>query len=257
MTQDKTQPAAGDRVRVTLGVEDEEPLYQAELMVDEASAPRAGAERQGEPKFQTRLVKEGWSSPQTKAFHVPEALAGRSVADGLKVAEFAWKFIKDNKPVARGKGTITSVVAAGSTPLDYTGARDGASRTMVLSVHDSLIKSLEYIKVKFRLEGAYAGRPAKEGIPNGQYLPSVYFNVLSCSATWPTWVEAFAEVAGPYDPGTPASRTPELKVYGKFSYGWVGSANNLTCGFLANGARGFSDRGWQSRVAPEAPMPGV
>ena len=261
MTNEKTHPVAGDAVIVTLKKDgDAEPLYYAELMVEQAPAGDVARsshqEDEEEVQYRTRVVREAWRSEEDKRFHVPQQEGLRaSIADGLKVAEFAWKFIDANRPVARSKGTMTSVVAADSTALDYTGAREGRSSPMVLSVTDSLITSLEYIHVKFRLEGAYAAKPAKEGIPNGAYLPSVYFNVLECWATWQTWVEAFAEVAGPYDPGTPSNRAPEIKVYGKFSFGWVGSANNVTCGFRASGPVGFDTTGWESAPLPPEPVP--
>lgn len=240
--QQKTQPLRGDKVVVTLEVEGEkEPIYTAQYAVDEA--PEKPTEAEG---FRTRLLNEAWRSPELAAANqAPEMVKGASVKDGLEVSKFVWDFIKDNKPSAKGPGTSTTVLAEGTKPLDYVSAKEGKSKQYTLSVKDSMWPHPEYIRVRFRLEGAYAATPTKPEVPSGHYLPSVYFNVLECWATWPTWVEASAEVAGPYDKGSAADRRPEVKVYGKFHYGWIGSGNNLTCGFLANGASGMRALGWQ------------
>lgn len=241
-TEPKTQPRSGDKVLVTLSVEgDEAPIYTAEYAIDDA--PEDPTPEHG---FKTRLLSESWKSSDLKAFHaVPDQLEKASVKDGIEVSKFVWDFIKDNKPAAKGPGTMTTVLAEGTKPLDYVSAKEGKSREYTLSVKDAWWPHPEYIRVRFRLEGAYAATPAKADVPNGHYLPSVYFNVLECWATWPTWVEAAAEVAGPYDRGSAVSRQPEIKIYGKFHFGWVGSSNNMTCGFSANGMMGMASLGWQ------------
>lgn len=233
MAEERKQFKVGDKVRVVLrNEEEEEPLMTAEYTME-------GPDKQ-------KLLSEKWRDPKLRAFHEPpKEKAPAGVKEGLEVAKFLWDIIKDNKPSAKGVGTTTSVLIKGTNGLDYTGAKNSQSQTFIFEVHDATFPSVKFITVKFRLEGTYLATPAKGDIPFGHYLPSVYFNITECWATWPTWVEASAEVTPPSDFGTPDNRQPEIRVYAKFHWGWIGSANNNTCGFIANGVRGMSARGWE------------
>lgn len=232
MAEERKEFKVGDKVRVTLGVEGEEPLMTAEYEME-------GPNKQ-------KLLSEKWRDPKLQAFHTPpKEMPKAGVKEGIEVTKFVWDIIKDNKPSARGAGTTTSVLIKGTDGLDYTGAKNSQAQEFILEVHDSLFPKVQYIKVRFRLEGTFDATPSKKDIPFGHYLPAVYFNVTECWAAWPTWVEASAEVTPPSDLGTPDNHQPEVKVYAKFHWGWVGSANNNTCGFIANGVRGMSATGWQ------------
>ncbi len=159
----------GDKLIMTLSEgDDQATVYQAEYLVEQAPEV-ADAETQ----LRVKLLSENWRSPRDQAFHEPpsEPLRG-GVKDGLEVAKFAWDIIKDNKPKARGPGTMTSVLIAGSNSLDYVGAKEAQSQKMILSVKDAMWPHPEYIRVEFRLEGTYRATPAKPDLPNGHYLPS-------------------------------------------------------------------------------------
>jgi len=234
MSEEKRTFKAGDQVRLTLTEEGEdagdEPLYVADYALDNAG--------------EANLLKEIWQSPELQAFNALPDTAPTGGSSGLDVARFAWDIIKSNRPVARGAGTMTSVLWKGTEGLDYTNARESKTRKFLLKV-DDWPTGIRLITVRFRLEGTYGATPTREDVPFGHYLPSIYFNVTECSAVWPTWVEASAEVTSPSDFGSASDRVPRTRVYAKFSWGWVGSANNLTCGFVADGRRGMSASGWE------------
>ena len=233
MTDERKEFKAGDRVRLTLSREDQnEPIYTADY---EFESPK-----------KAKLLGERWRDAETRAFNLaPTGELVRGAKEGLEVAKFAWDFIKDNKPVTAAAGASTSVLAAGTTGLDYTNAKSSQTPTFEIKVNDTLIPSINYITAKFRLEGTYGATPRDKKIPQGQYLPSIYLNVTQCWAVWPTYISASAEVTPPSDVGTKDNVRAQTRLYAKFNFGWIGSSNNASCGFIADGANGMLAMGWQ------------
>lgn len=197
----------------------------------------------GDPANAYRLetVEGGWAEiPEAAA---PPEAAGEGPFDVLK---FAWQIIKDGKPVNHTDGASSFVLYRGSDPMDYGHSREGHSGEYALIVRDNTFKDFVIIEVKFFLEGAYGAtpNPAKKEIPNGQYLPSIYFGIPTCHVNGPfIELEGGASMGHPYNVGPVDNVQPRVKVYAKFTMTLFWKSHTWSWGFEADGKDGFKGTG--------------
>jgi hypothetical protein len=253
MAHDRARPHVGDVVALTLGPEGEaEPFLRAEYRIDSAPNRSPTADpREATRIYRTRLLTERWRSPALAVEHAPPpaSAAVPGSCDGLAIDRPGWQFIRDNRALL-GPGLSASVLAAGTSAREYASGREGTSATWVLRVEDAHHRAEDYIRIRFRLQATYYAMPQRPGIARGHYLSRIGFDVRECVAAWPSWIEAAAQLQTPTDRGTGTNRIPEVTVYAKFSWGWIGSAHRHACAFRVNGLTGFASVGARLQESP-------
>lgn len=229
------EPYAGQKLTVVWeDVDNEQTIFSAEHEVVEV-------EKEGTliNALQTKCLREEWKTPSLQVAHSHQEDQITSAKDILEATKSVWNFIKDNQAAAIAESTTASVISKDTDPLDYAYAKEGKSGTFRLRVHDSWVKKAVYVDVTFRLEGTYGASPTKPGIPNGAYLPSIYFNVLNMRVFWSFKLTAKAEVSRPSNLGSPDQVEPQVSVYAQLQVNGLGSAQSKSIRFVANGKEGF------------------
>ena len=220
----------GQQLEVLLQDEDGTILQRGLLEVVRTPGP-------GDPPnaYAFKTVEEGVAPATGAAAPEPEG------AGAFEVLRFAWEFIKDNQPINDIKSASTYVLYKNTDTLDYAHAKEGHSTTGTLTVRDKTFTSKVLVKVEFKLKGAYGAIPnPKKDIPNGHYLPSIFFGVPTIETFFiGISTNARAEVGHPYNVGSHDNVQPRVKVDAKFTVSTFGSSHTWTFGFEADGKDGF------------------
>lgn len=190
-----------------------------------------------------RTLSEKWSGPTSAtivrdADEAPPILA--AAESGLAVAKFAWDIIKEGKAVGKTTDAMSSVLShADGDPLHYQDARVGKSLAYTWTLRDSLITSIEYVKIKLRVEGTYGARPAPGSTARpGTYLPDVYVNIMTCNVNFPCSASGSVNISSVSNVGH-KQVDPMIRIHAKLTGGWFAQQRSITVGFIARGTNGF------------------
>jgi len=180
---------------------------------------------------------------------------------GLDISKFAWDVIKDNRPETVASGAFSSILNKANTDfLDYPQAKSFQSGLYRFQVRE-LVPKLECIKrikkvcvlskpvlkpgptsvdFRFRVAGYYgANAPSGSDVPNGKYLPQVFFK-FEKSDTWLGYkVNASAEIRGAANEGTENNVNPAATVVCNFSVGSPIQNWTRAYYFKVTGQKGF------------------
>lgn len=160
----------------------------------------------------------------------------------IEAGKLAWDIIKEGKAVGQSSDAMTYVLSKSDTdPLNYIGAKDGASGEYKWEINDACtwFGTINYVTIRVQVEGKYGAVP-RDGspAPKGYYLPSVYVNVAQCSVNFPCSASGSANLANPANIGT-SEVNAEVKVYAKLTGGWFLQYIGITVAFEATGSGGF------------------
>lgn len=158
---------------------------------------------------------------------------------GLEIAKFGWEFIKANKPVMDFEVASTSILSKKNTDsLAYYGTKRGSSGIYRWRIYNWPFEAWTAFDIQLELAGTYYGRPPAD-VPDGYYLPSVYFNVPVCTVYWPYSASASAVVTNPANIGTQKRVNTMCEVLAKVNVSSVIENFNMTFKFKAVGTEGF------------------
>ncbi len=146
-----------------------------------------------------------------------QAGAGLGVKEGLAVAKFFWEVIKDNRPATAASGATTSVLGEGNTsPLAYSDARRFTGTTWEWWGKNVL--DFDLFRIKYHVMGTCRAKPPG-GVPQGDYLPSIYLSFSTCFAAIGWTLGGSAEVSTPSNIGGRNSVNPFLVLTAHLSAG--------------------------------------
>lgn len=224
----RTQP--GQQLVETLEAEDGSTVFSAVHVLDD-------------DQHHFRTLSEHWSDSTSEQIgsgvdRSAQMLTGAE--SGLAVAKFAWDIIKEGRAVGKTADAMSSVLSQDDKdPLHYRDARSGASPAYTWTLRDSLITSIEYVKIKLRVEGTYGARPTPGcKAPAGAYLPDVYVNILVCDVNFPCSASGSANISSVSNIGH-ADVDPMIRIHAKLTAGWFAQHRSITVGFVAQGCHGF------------------
>jgi hypothetical protein len=223
----------GQKLEVLLQGEDGKALAREVLEV-----VRIPADDDPPNAYGLRSVEKTESAGDAPAL-VPQR--GTKGGDPFDVLKFAWEVIKDGKPVSHTDGASSYVLYKDSDPLDYANSRDGHSGRVTFTVRDATFPDVVLVKTEFFLEGAYHATPnPKQDIPNGHYLPSIYFGFPICEVNAPFIVfNGKVEMGQPYNKGSHDDVQPHVKAYCALKFEFLFTVITRSFAFAADGKEGF------------------
>jgi hypothetical protein len=227
----------GQKLEVLMQTADGEVLGREVLEVVQTPGP-------GDPSHAYRLESRERTVGRAEGV-APDAPAELEATSPFDVLKFAWDFIKDGKPVNHTDGAQSFVLYKDTDPLDYANSREGHSGTAKFIVRDATFKDVILIEVDLFLEGAYHATPnPKHDIPQGHYLPSIYFGIPTCHVNFPfIELEGSASLGQPYNVGGHDDVQPRVKAYAKFTVTVFWSSHTWSYGYVADGTDGFKFTG--------------
>ena len=157
----------------------------------------------------------------------------------MKVTDWAWDIVKDNKPTSTITGdTFSRVLSANDTAADWTkyqNAKFNSSKQVTFIGYSFLV--VPVFIAKLRLTTYYNASHADPAI-GGHWIPSMSFTPDEIWADWGWNINANATVVSPVNTGTALSPIPEVQVDVRMNASSMLSNFTRNFTFTANGATG-------------------
>lgn len=184
-----------------------------------------------------------------------------AVKTGLDITKFAWDVVKDNRPETVVSGAFSSILSkAEDDYLSYPNAKSFQSGVYRFEVKE-LVPKLQCLKrikktcvwskpvlepgptsvnFRFRIAGYYnADAPPGSAVPNGKYLPQVFFKFEQADAWLGYKVNASAEIRGAANEGAADNVNPAATVVANLSVGSPIQHWSKSYYFKVTGQQGF------------------
>ncbi len=185
--------------------------------------------------------KDAFAAPAPAATPVvvtPEQI-GKITDIVIKVTNWAWDIVKDNRPTTSTSGESISRVLSGSDSAadwtKYENAKFNSSKQVTFTGYSFLF--IPVYVAKLRLATYYGATNADPAI-GGQWIPSMTFTPDEIWAAWGWKLNAHATVIAPVNVGSATGPIPEVQVDVRMNASGFLSNFTRNYTFTANGATG-------------------